>query len=86
MINIIGSLLRKHIILLAQILIQHLLVVHLNFTLVPAYPPLVKTTTHFDAVNHHIFRLLNHVLITIEVDLTLLQSPIQTINTNPLII
>ena len=74
MINIIETLLQEPITLLAQVIIQYPLVVHIILTLVLANAPLVGTTPHLDAINNHIVLLLSHVLIATKVDLTLIQT------------
>ena len=68
--NIIQSRLQDHIITLAQIIIQHPLVSHINLTLVLANVLLVITTTLFDAINQHIVLLLYHVTTATAVALT----------------
>ena len=52
MINIIEYLLQEHNILLAQLIIQHPLAVHINLTPVVANAVLVLTTPLLNAGNH----------------------------------
>ena len=58
-----------HITLLALIIIQPHLVVHLNLNLIPANAPLASAIPLLDPLNTAL--LLNHVPIAIEADLTL---------------
>ena len=59
-----------HITLLALIIVQPHLVVHINLTLVLAIAPLAIAIPLLDAINHHTSLLLKHVPIAIEADLT----------------
>ena len=76
------TLFHVHIILLASIILQHLLLVHINLTLHLVNAPLAIIIPLSDAINHHSVLLLNYVLITIEVDLTLTQEITQILNIN----
>ena len=82
MINIIKTPPHVHFILLAPIIIQPHLVVHINLTLVRVKAPLAIITHLLDAKKHPIALLLNHVLIDIEADLTRTQGIVQIPITN----
>ena len=77
-----NSQLNTHIILLAPNTIQHHLVVHINLALVLVNGPLAIITPLLDAINHHFFLLLSHVLIAIEIDLSLTQEITLILNIN----
>ena len=86
LINIIKTPLHVHIILLAPIMIQPHLVVHINHTVVRVNAPLVILTPLLDAIYHPIALRLNRVLIAIGANLTLTQEHIHIPIINLLII
>ena len=71
MINITKTPPHVHITLLAPIIIQPLLLVYINLTLVLAKTPLVIINPLLVAINHITALLRNHVLIAFEADLIL---------------
>ena len=85
MTKILTNILQDQIVLVAQIIFQHLLVAHINLTHVLANALLVLTTPLLNIINHHIVFLLNHVMTATAVTLTLIPNQSQTINTNPLL-
>ena len=75
-----------HCTLLALIIFQPHLVVHIDFTPVLVNAPLAVIIPLSDSINHNTALLLNHVLIAIEADLTLTQGNNQIPNINLLTI
>ena len=73
MTNIIENLLQAHNTHLAHTTIQYPVVAHINHIFVRANALIVITNSTSDNINHHIFLLLNQVLIATEVDLTIIQ-------------
>ena len=82
--KIIENLFYEHIIVLAHTTTQHPLVAQNKLTRILTNAPLVVKTPLLNALNYHIL-LQNHVMIAIEVDLTLFQKTTQTTYTNPLL-
>ena len=86
MINTEKYLLQNRFILLAPIIILPPLVVHIDIILVLANALLAIIIPFSEDINPHIVLLLNHVLVTIEVDHTLIQKNCSNFQYKPYVI